>query len=319
MAAASVTAESASGIAIREPATLAEEAFRRRYAEFSALVEGEIVPANLDVTSAIAMVLAAIPKLKAASERLALYLANFSVELFALLEDYAWALHYTQGAYLIAVPAKCSPEALKEARGLRKYLLRGLQTQAARKQVSPARWEGLHRGPGRAHLAMDLNILVQVHEHYAKHGSELDGTPIESGLASREELGRAIELSRLILATGVVRRLTPEMAAAENLRNRVFTKLARTYEIARQSVAYVRCFEPDVCLALPSLWQQRRRGKQRRSETAAEAQGAARIPAAATARAVAGEMPTTVSDAPAPSNAGSLAPNPSPSAPVMSN
>ena len=267
--------------------TLAEEAFARRRAECLALPEAEVMGANLDVGSAVARVLGAIPKLNAVREELAAHLRKFDPGCVSRLEDYAWALHHAQGAYLIALkPVYCSAEKLREARALRMFLLRQLQALAARDLVSEERWKGLHRGQGRTNLATDLNILSQVHVYYSKHGSERDGAPIKSGLASAADVARALELSRLVLAAFGRRKLTPEIAAAEDVRDRAFTLMARAYDEAQRCLTYLWWHEEEG-RELPSLWKQQHRRKrimgQAEPANAVEGQVAESIPATAAA------------------------------------
>jgi len=250
--------------------TLAEAAFLRRLPEFMALAADEVVVANLDVTTAIGIALGAKVKLDAARDEFIEHLRHPELTLIDALEDHAWALHHAQGRYQIAVtPVYCPAAKLEVARLLRQTLLRSLQALEARGAVNPARWKALRPGRSRVNLAMDLNILAQVHMHYAEHGRDTDGTPIEQGLAASTELALALDLSKLILAAFGRRNSKPEIAAAEDMRNRVFTKLLRSYDEGCRCMTYVYWHHDEGNPALPSLWHQRRRKRARSAEKAA--------------------------------------------------
>jgi hypothetical protein len=71
------------------------ESFKRLEPELAAMSPDEIVPINLDITSAVTTILGVVPRLKVHRDGIRSRLPDFDLDRLDRLEDYARALSYT--------------------------------------------------------------------------------------------------------------------------------------------------------------------------------------------------------------------------------
>jgi hypothetical protein len=238
---------------------LAEEAFARRLPELVALARKDVLHINLDLPSAVATTLGALPRIRDLRPELEQVFRKFNFFLFDSLEDYALVLHHTHADYLVATRGtRCPPDILKEARLLRSTLQRCLVAFAQRGLVDPVKWKHLHGTAGHKNLATDLSVLAGV---FRSAPALLRDYP---ALASSADIERAAELARIILAVSSRRRAAPQtIAAAADLRARAFTLLVNAYNETRHAILYVRSEQGDADEIAPSLFG----GRDARGET----------------------------------------------------
>jgi hypothetical protein len=239
----------ASGVALVEGETSAEEAFARRLPEFLALSPKEVLHINLDLPSAIATALGVLPKVRALREALESAVRKYNFALVDGLEDYALALNHAHASYLATTrPIRCSRESLAEARLLRRKLLQDLKAFATRGLVEAEKWKQLRGAVGYVNLATDLSLLSHI---YRSSAQLLPSNPV----ASKAEIERATELAKQMLTAAGRRRPKAETAAvAADLRARVFTVFVRSYDETRHGIAFLRREEGDVDSIVPSLF-----------------------------------------------------------------
>lgn len=228
------------------------EAFQRLQAEVRAVPDNELGTVNVDVPSAVATVLGALPEIMALRGDIA---AINGVDLTKLdkLRDYALALGHAHGAYRAALsPSDPVTKLAEEVVDARDQLLADAQGLARRGLLESGSIEKLRTPSGYKNIAFDLVSLVQI---FRERSVELaDKTPV-----TEQELKRAAELAqRLITAIGLKEQATSNVSAATTLRLQAFTLFANAYDEVRRAVSFLRWHSEDVDSIAPSLWAGRR-------------------------------------------------------------
>jgi hypothetical protein len=225
-----------------------QEAFDRVEAEIRALPESALIPVNLDVPSAVATALGALPEILAFRERLTA-LKDVDTTRLDKLRDYGFALLHTQTAYRGATgPADPIGGMAEELFAIRDQLFSDAQTLGKRKLLDLTRVEKYRSGLGFKNLALDVNGLVQILRENA--GAIAGKTAVTAA-----ELDHAAELAGTIIVAVGVKEQSPAVTSAITLvRQQAFTLFVNAYDALRRGISFLRWNEGDVDTIAPSLY-----------------------------------------------------------------
>jgi hypothetical protein len=237
----------------RKPATppRAAAAFNKIAPELGELSPSALVPINIDVPRAVALVLGVLPGLTALRAAIVKQLPEHRIALLDKLENYALAAWY---AHLLALPESGPGNAVKplldEAVALRATLMGDAEALARRGLLDPDAVADIRSGQGHVDTANDLVALSAL---FAESWPEIGSRTA----ATEEEVRRAGDLGPKLLAALGVREhgATPGPTDATDRRRRAFTLFVRAYDQARRAVTYLRWDEGDTELIAPSLYK----------------------------------------------------------------
>jgi hypothetical protein len=244
--------------------TSLQEAYELVAPELDGLAPSEVQIINLDIPSSVAMVLGVLERLRAQREALAT-LPGFDLERFDKLETYAQALTYAQRLHLIATqPADQLPAFQVEASTIRELLYKDASVAVARGWIAPESLNDLKGANGYKNTASDIQILVGV--------LQVNAAKIQGRMGATEaELEYAEKLAfHLLRSYGVKKNGTEGPAETADRRQRAFTLLFRTYDEARQGIAYIRRAFGDADRLAPSLFTARATKRKGDVDAAAE-------------------------------------------------
>jgi hypothetical protein len=221
--------------------------FRRVETEISALAEPELVPVNLDVASAVATVLGALPEIRMFRGEVS-ELPGFDLVRFDRLRDYALALGHAHALYRAGSgPPDAVSELAEEVASIRDVLQTDAAALARRRILDPGQVTRLRRGNGFRDIASEVADLVGLfREHWARviGRSALDVSELEYASQLAQELVTAVSL----------RERSPVVeGAVASLRQRAFTLLVVAYDEARRAIAYLRWHQRDAGDIAPPL------------------------------------------------------------------
>ena len=195
---------------------------------------------NLDPMGVVSVVLRAEPRIRSLRAEFERSLHHFDFQLVDGLRDYALAFYHTHTFFMAtAVPVRCPPELMQQAKPARARILNFLNTCAQRGLVDEGRWKRLRGTKGYLNVAADLGLLTSV----ALSTPEL--RKFEDLLPSGE-LKRAELLARELLAICGKQDIREDaLSAARDIRSRAFTKVMLSYAEARRGLIYVRAPHGD--------------------------------------------------------------------------
>jgi hypothetical protein len=236
---------------VTEDAGAAEFAagFAQVEAEVRAVPERELVAINIDVPSAVAMVLGALPELKGLRDKFA-QLLGFDVARFDKLRDYTLALGHAHAMFRGAAgPSDGTSGLADQVSTLRDVLQADATALAKRKILDEAQVTKLRGGSGYKNMAFEVVGLVGL---LREHWDAIQG---RSALKA-EELEQAGQLAQeLVTAVGTKEQAPVQVGAASLLRQQAFTLFMNAYDDARRAVSYLRWNEGDVDDIAPSLFE----------------------------------------------------------------
>lgn len=242
---------------------LYREAFEQALPAAAALGEDELLPVNIDVPSAVATALGALPKILAYREEAA-KLHGLDISHFDRLQLHTFAVGHAHAKFLAASALPQSIGALNE-RGvrLRDTMYHDAVALAHRSLISGDRIAELKARVGYKNLAFDLlGLATLLRESWDKIASR---TGIQlSELDEAELLGQ-----RLMDAVGAREQASAMVAQVQAQRQRNFTLFSRSYDQVRRAIGYLRWDNDDIDRICPSLFAGR--GGSRRKETPASA------------------------------------------------
>jgi hypothetical protein len=234
---------------------------------------------NVDITSAVTVVLGSLPEIRAMRPQIADELPRFDLEGFDQLEDVASAASYAHTQYLIATnPRDGLRDRYEECIRLRGVLQGDAEQLVRRGLVDPRTLAKVTSDVGYKNVAHDLLLLAEVLRDRWSDVENRCGTDLA-------ELDHAARLAAHVLRLAGLREQQPSVAAAasEN-RIRAFQLLIDTYEPIRKAIAFLRWRQGDADEIAPSLYSARKpRGKA--AERAPQSTDPAGAPAAAPASA----------------------------------
>jgi len=224
------------------------DGFQRVEAEVRAVPERDLVPVNLDVPSAVATALGALPEIAGLRDEVAA-LKGADMSKFDKIRDYALALAHTHSAYRAAVgPTDPIGKISEEASDMRDQLFADAQALGRRGLLEAGRVEKLRSGVGYKNVAFDVVGLVQLFRERAK---ELAGKTA----VTAQELDHAAELAQqLVTAVGLKEQSPVGLTTATLVRQQAFTLFTQAYDEARRAIGYLRWHAGDGDTIAPSLW-----------------------------------------------------------------
>ncbi len=238
----------------------------RTAAERAALRPADLLAINLDIPSAIATVIGALPRMKTFREAFVTALPNFDMAAFDALETYADALAYAHTAFLAASePTADLPALLERATDMRDQLVSDATALARRGIVDAKRLADLKGGTGYLAIAYDLGALVRmIRERWSEIStkSAIQSFELDEAESLYEQITRAY---------GTRTRQSTAAAAQADDRQRAYTLFVKAYDQARRAIQYVRWEEGDADKIVPSLYAGR--GGRGSSDTKAPANG----------------------------------------------
>lgn len=238
-----------------------EGAYGELLPQLQAMVAGPLRVVDVPLQDAVAVVLAAIPRLAPWREHLLAlaelvkpgdaetrgYIERLRVFAAAALHADAQAVAATSSA-----PPRINPR--ESGKNQRAALLKQADALAAAGYLDAAAVQEVRKGPQNAtkEIARDLAALVAL---FLRHWEEIhDKTPV-----TREQLNQAMvtaaDLLEQVIDPGAAPPATPEAA----LRAAAFTLLHRAYEENRRGMAFLRYHERDADEIAPSLYTARPR------------------------------------------------------------
>ncbi|MCU0693646.1 MAG: hypothetical protein MUF54_19840 [Polyangiaceae bacterium] len=241
------------------PTTVNEErsfalAFAESDTDRNALRPEDVKRVNLDVPSAVATSLGALPEILALRSEVEARLPKFDIGHFDRLQSYTMALShaFAQSKSSIAELDKL-PELNVEGTTIRDNFLADMATLARRGLINPKTFKTCKGYTGYKNIATELQVLSNLAR---AHWTGIEG---KCGICL-EELDRADKIAAHMLRLVGLREQAPEIAAeAADERDRAFTLFMRNYDQVRRAVTYLRWDEDDADEIAPSLYAGRRR------------------------------------------------------------
>ncbi|MFO7178092.1 MAG: hypothetical protein DIU78_005250 [Pseudomonadota bacterium] len=245
------------------PRARLREAFERVLPELRALPEEALRKVTVDVPTAVATILGAIPKIRELREQIQEELPKHDLARFDRLEEYTLALAYAHGAYIAASrPPRSIDDINAEAMRLRELLLADAAVLVLRGLFDKARIAEIRLGNGYRDTAFDLVALVSL---YRSRWSEIEG---KTGISLAELEQAEIVADRLITAVGEREQAPIKRTQAIEDRMRALTLCVDVYNQTRRAIAYLRFDHDDAHIIAPSLYAGR--GGRSRAENESE-------------------------------------------------
>ncbi len=232
-----------------------------------AVSEKELLPVNIDVPSAVMTVLGARPKL----EPFRAELERIGLDSTALdrLEPFALALLSTHASYVASQRPPAPVTELVAAAVRMRDLLHATVVALQRAGVlGDSALDGYRGVVGHKTLVVDLEVLRQA---LRTPWSAIAGKTAITH-ATLDQADMIIE--QLASAIGEREQAPETVAAAALRRQKAFTLLARTYDVARRGILFLRWREDDADVIAPSLYAGRNTGRRKpepETETEADA------------------------------------------------
>jgi hypothetical protein len=226
-----------------------EAAYAAILPEISGVSDDDVLPINVDLVSAVTLVLGVLPELRALRAEIIEQLPRFDVERFDKLETYALALSHAHTLHRSTFPSKAPVAELgNELVSIRDRLLTDALSLVGYQLVDGDRIKDCKKANGYRATATDVLTLVAV---FKERWSELAGkTPVT--LAALNDAGnRALEL---LTAVGVREQGPVNAGEAARMREKAFTLFSRAYDDARRVVSYLRAEPGDADDIAPSLY-----------------------------------------------------------------
>ncbi|HYP97392.1 MAG TPA: hypothetical protein VER96_01875 [Polyangiaceae bacterium] len=240
---------------------LYREAFEHALPATAAISEEELLPVNIDVPSAIATALGALPQIMSFREEAA-KLHRFDVSHFDQLQLHTFAVGHAHAMFLAASAPPEAIAALNE-RGvkLRDTMYLDAVALAHRGLISGDRISEFKANVGYKNLAFDLlGLATLLRENWDRIATRT-GVQL-SELDEAELLGQ-----QLMDAVGAREQTSGRVAQVQAQRQRNFTLFSRSYDQVRRAIGFLRWDDEDAEQICPSLFAGR--GGSRRKETAA--------------------------------------------------
>jgi hypothetical protein len=236
---------------------IAREIVARLLPEYQALSVNDLLPINVDIPTAVATALGALPEIRLLRAEVASKMPSYDLVVYDKVEEAAIGLNDLHAEYLIATePSDELKALLAEAGKLRETLLADA-TALAHRGLIDSEQLGELRGPvGHKNLATDLNLLCKV------LGAKFP--QIAGKCATTEaELSRAGKLQQRIMRLVGEKEQggTQSVATVTEMRQRAFTYFVRTYDHVRRAVSFLRWQEGDIETITPSLYAGRNKRK----------------------------------------------------------
>lgn len=229
----------------------ADEAYARVLPEAMALPQDSLLTINVDVHGAVITTIGVATKLPAHEEGLRA-LPGFHAAMLAKFPDYILALYSAHTRYVFAMtPVELLPELLEKATGWRDILLTEARSLVARQLVKAELLKELTGTHGFRNVAFDLSGLTQI---FKSGWSQIEGN---TGI----KLSQLQEVDKLALKmNGAIaqREQSPaRIAAATDIRLRMFTLFFNAYDEIRRGILFLRWHQNDADEIAPSIYSGR--------------------------------------------------------------
>jgi hypothetical protein len=226
-------------------------AFQRVKPELDAIPETELEPINIDIASAVATVLGALPEIEQDLPRVAA-LGGVDQRLVERLGDYTAALAYAHGAYRAASgPVDPVGDLAEQIFETRDQLLADAVALARRGLLDLARVDKLKSSTGFKGAAFDVIGLVAL---FREHWPAISN---RTGLLETELDAAAALAQHLITAVGLKEQAPIAAGAAGLVRQQAFTQFVRAYDETRRALACIHWHTGRADEIAPSLYQGR--------------------------------------------------------------
>lgn len=239
---------SAPALPLSPPSLLYREAFEQVLPWSTAISEEELLPINIDIPSAIATALGALPKIMAFRDEAA-KLHSFDVAHFDRLQLYTFAVGHAHAKFLAASAPPAAIATLNE-RGvkLRDTMYLDAVALAHRGLLNGDRIAEFKANVGYKNLAFDLlGLGTLLRENWDQIAAR---TAIQlSELDEAELLGQ-----QLMDAVGAREQAAGTIAQVQAQRQRNFTLFSRSYDQVRRAIGFLRWDQEDVDQICPSLF-----------------------------------------------------------------
>lgn len=238
------------------PPDTARAAFERLQPELRALPPERLVPVNVDIPTAVSLVLGVAPRLRSFREDIVRMLPHHPIQWLDRLEDIALAAWWVHLHTLSVRQQDTSDDAVQrlvaEATSLRRSLLLAADALADRALIDDTPLQQIRQGQGRIDLANDLVALAAL---FRTAWDRIEGKTA----ITREDIDRAAALGMQLLAALGAQRSPSQTEAtqAADMRVRAFSLLVHAYDENRRALTYLRWHEDDADDIAPSLFARR--------------------------------------------------------------
>ena len=259
-------------------------------AEALALDAESLRQVKVDIPTAAITVRGALPALQRLRSDVAAAFREVDLVQYDRIELYTRALTQANGEYLATSGGVTEVPALTEQlKDIRTTLLTDMRTAVRRKLIDRSHLDGLQGAKGAKNTATDVITLCAL---VRKQWAVLDGrTAIALG-----EIDQAEQLAEeLQSALARAENANSGVAAAAELRQRVYTLFFNAYDHARRAVIYLRWDEADADDIAPSLWAGRKQKSNNGEEAPAPAPGTQPAPATDITAPIPAPAPTAAS------------------------
>lgn len=225
-----------------------QEAYQRVAHRIAAVPLTDLQLVNLDITSAVATVLGALPEIRAVRPEME-KLPGLDLAAIDQLEDLALALRHVNTQYLTAAaPPDDLTGVSVEGSTLRENLRGDAEQLVRRGWLNPQSLAGVSGGNGYKNLAKDLEIYCAVLRASWCEIKGKCGTDVA-------ELDHAERVANRILRIVGLREQAPAiLSSVSEDRLKAFTLFVRTYDEVRRAVSFLRWQDGDTSSIAPSLY-----------------------------------------------------------------
>lgn len=242
-----------------DPRMPTEIAYTALLPEIMAVPDDEALQINVDVMSAVTLVLGVLPELRALRSQIVHDLIHFDIERFDKLEQYALALSHADTRHRNTFPNKAAIAQLGDELALvRDRLYGNAASLASFGLIDAQHLQNCKKESGYQAVARDILTLCDA---FRQSWKAVEGkSPVT--LQTLSDAGRrALEL---LSAVGVREQGPISTSEASLLRQKAFRLFVDAYEDATRAIHYLRYKHRDADDIVPSLWAAR--GRRRESE-----------------------------------------------------
>jgi hypothetical protein len=230
--------------------------------KIQAVSPDDVLTINIDVPGAVMATLGRLPRLSTLREELIKKLPNWNVDSLDSLDECARAAGH---AYSLHAAATTPPADLAEiaakATETRAALVADATALAHHGLIERRPIDDLKGPVGYKNVAFDILVLDHL---FRAAWPEIEGKTV----VTLQRLDAAtIEADQLLVAAGIKKVSTRNIAEAALIRDQAFTLFVRTYDEVRRAVVFARWHEDDADQFAPSLYAGRRRSSNSDEET----------------------------------------------------
>lgn len=228
-----------------------DEAYQRVLPEAMGLTSEALVTINVDVPTCIVTCFTVLERLPAFRVRIQ-QLPELPNEQMARFPDYVLALFNAQARYtIVTAPLEALPALLAQATRRRSVFVAEAKAMVVRGDLNGRPLKELKRRCGYNNVAFDLSALTHM---FKNAWPAIEGKTSLRMTEIEDAAGLALRLAAAIAHQDNSKEA---VAAAIDIRQRMFTILCATYGQIRRAVTYLRWDEGDADCIVPSLYSGR--------------------------------------------------------------